>query len=345
MERTMDTTMKSTVQSTTTAQSRKFGRLIRRPEAGALGAMVVVYILFAIVTSGAGFTTYAGTVGWLNQSAELGIIAIAVGLLMVAGEFDLSIGSTVAAAGMIVAVGTTIFGIPIWYTILLALLVGAAIGFLNGMIVTRTGLPSFIVTLASNFLIAGATLGLSRLLAGTSTVSVTSSERAQAVFGSQIYDANVSILWWIATAALATWVLSRTVFGNWIYATGGQEQAAQSAGVPTKQVKVILFATTGLAAALVGIITAITYNTGNAGTGQGFVFQAPVVVVIGGIALNGGYGSPLGVVFGTAIFGIISVGIFYTGWSTDWVSFFLGALLLAAVLTNNYFRKLTMRVS
>jgi simple sugar transport system permease protein len=137
-------------------------------------------------------------------------------------------------------------------------------------------------------------------------------------------------------------VLTQTRFGNWIFATGGNADAAKGAGVPTRRVKTTLFMATGFAAALVGVIQAIEFNIGNAGAGQGYVFQAPIVAVIGGVLLSGGYGSAVGVFLGTVIYGVISVGIFYTGWSTDWVAMFLGILLLLAVSTNNYFRRLAM---
>jgi simple sugar transport system permease protein len=141
---------------------------------------------------------------------------------------------------------------------------------------------------------------------------------------------------------LAGVVLSRTAFGNWIFATGGNPIAARGAGVPINLVKVILFVSTGVAAALVGIIQAIEYNSGNATAGLGYVFQAPIVAVAGGVLLGGGYGSAFGVFLGTVIFGVINVGIFYTGWSKDWVQLFLGALLLAAVPANSYFRCFAM---
>jgi simple sugar transport system permease protein len=325
------------------ALSQQLKRFARRPEFGALGALIAVYILFAFATRGAGFVGASGTVGWLNQAAELGIIAVPIGLLMVAGEFDLSIGSVVAAAGMIVAVGSNVLDIPIWFTIAMAIGVGALVGLANGLMVVGTGLPSFIVTLATNFIVAGATLGVSRLIAGTSTVSVPSSRTAHAVFAMKFGDANIAILWWIIVVAIGSWVLAKSAFGNWIYATGGNRDFATAAGVPTSFVKQVLFVCTGMAAALVGVIIALEFNSGNAAAGQSFVFEAPVVCVIGGIALSGGYGSGIGVLIGTVIFGVISVGIYYTGWNTEWIGFFLGVLLLLAVLTNNYFRNLALR--
>lgn len=316
--------------------------ILRRPEFGAFAAFVLTYIFFAIVTHGAGFISINGTAGWMNLAAELGIVAIPVGLLMISGEFDLSIGSTVGAASMVVAIGTTFFGLPIWPVIGLALVMGALVGLINGLAVVKTNLPSFIVTLATNFIVLGATMGFSRLIANVTSSSIVQSDSARAVFASRWGQANISILWWIVTAMFGAWVLGKTTFGNWIYATGGNLQSARGAGVPVERVKIILFVLTGVAAAFVGILQGVQWNSGNSTYGQGYVFQAPIVVVIGGVLLGGGYGSVVGIFLGTAIFGVISTGIFYTGWSTDWIQLFLGLLLGAAVLANNYVRRIAL---
>jgi simple sugar transport system permease protein len=226
--------------------------------------------------------------------------------------------------------------------IILALVMGVVIGLFNGILTVRTGLPSFIVTLAASFAVGGLSLGFARLLSNTTTVSTTISAPVQGLFAGTWGLANIAILWWMAITLLAGWVLARTAFGNWIFATGGNPVAARGVGVPTAFVKIVLFAVTGAAAALVGIIQAVEYHSGNATSGAGYVFQAPIVAVIGGVLLGGGYGSAFGVFLGTMIFGIINIGIFYTGWSTDWVQLFLGILLLLAVLANSYFRRLAM---
>jgi simple sugar transport system permease protein len=316
---------------------------LRRPETGAVAAFLLTYAFFAVFTYSNGFVSWNASVGWLNLAAELGIVAIPVALLMISGEFDLSIGSTVGASSMVLAIGTNHYGLDIWPMIGLALTMGALVGLANGLAVVRTGLPSFIVTLATNFIVIGATMGIARLLTNVTSSSIISTPSARAIFAGRWEQANVSILWWLLVAALGTWVLSRTVFGNWIYATGGHPDAARGAGVPVARVKTILFVMTGVAAALVGIIQGIQWNSGNATYGMGYVFQAPIVVVIGGVLLSGGYGTVGGVVVATALFGVISTGIFYTGWSTDWIQLFLGSLLGIAVLANAQVRKMTMR--
>lgn len=316
--------------------------LLRRPETGAFAAFLLTYLFFALATPGTGFVSLNGTAGWLNLAAELGIVAIPVGLLMISGEFDLSIGSTVGAASMILALGTNQFGAPTWPMIGLALMAGAVIGLANGLAVVKTKLPSFIVTLATNFIVIGATMGLSRLIANVTSSSIFASDSAKLAFAARFGQANISILWWVLVAYIGYRILAKSSFGNWIYATGGNEDAARAAGVPVERVKIVLFVATGVCAALVGVLQGIQWNSGNSTYGMGYVFQAPIVVVIGGVLLTGGYGSVLGIVFGTALFGVISSGIFYTGWNTDWIQLFLGLLLALAVLANNYVRRLAL---
>lgn len=305
-------------------------------------ALVIVYAFFAATTSGTGFVSVDGTAGWLNAAAELGIIAVPVALLMVAGEFDLSIGSVVGGASIIMGIGTTLYELPTGLVIAVALLFGAIVGVVNGLLIVRIGLPSFIVTLAANFGVAGSALGITRLLTNTSTVSVEASAPAMTLFASHWGQANVAILWWIGITLLGGWILGCTAFGNWIFATGGNPSAARGASVPTEFVKIALFIATGVGAALVGVLQSVEFNSGNATNGQGLVFEAPIVAVIGGVLLGGGYGSTFGVFIGTAIYGTINVGILYTGWNTDWIMAVLGLPLFLAVLANNYFRRLAM---
>jgi simple sugar transport system permease protein len=317
-------------------------RLLRRPEAGAFFAALIVYLFFAIAAWKASFVSLNGAAAWLDTSAELGIMALAIGMLMIAGEFDLSIGSMIGATSIILAIGTNHYGVNPWIMLATVFVLGGLIGLINGLIVVRTGLPSFIVTLAANYGIVGAALGFSRLLTNTTSSSMLTTPGVDFLFASQWGQANIAILWWIVLTLAAMAVLTRTPFGNWIYATGGNIVAARGAGVPTSLVKIVLFVVTALAATLVGAIQAIEFHSGNAANGQGYVFQAPIAAVIGGVLLGGGYGSPLGLFFGSMIYGIISVGIFYTGWNTDWLLLILGALLLAAVLANSYFRRLAL---
>jgi simple sugar transport system permease protein len=319
-----------------------FRRLSRRPEMGALAGTILVYVFFALI-GGQNFVSVGGTSAWLNIASELLIIAIPVGLLMIAGELDLSVGSVLAASSMTLAIVSGTFGLPMIVGVVAALGIGALAGFVNGIITARTNVPSFVVTLGMNFGLVGITLGLSRAITGTTSVPLEVDPFFKAIFGSLIGGQfEVAIFWAIAVALVITWVLQMTPWGNWVFAIGGDKESARATGIPVTRVKISLFVMSGLGAAFVGVIQTSLYNGAQTTSGQSFVFNSIIAVVIGGVLLTGGYGSVFGMVLGTLTFAIVNQGIYYTGWSSDWASFILGALLLAAVLMNNTFRRLAL---
>ncbi|HEY7036467.1 MAG TPA: ABC transporter permease [Thermomicrobiales bacterium] len=328
------------------ASTSWFRRLLLRPEAGAISGAIVVWVFFAIVAGDRGFLSAAGAANYLAVSAELGILAVAVALLMIGGEFDLSIGSTLGACGMIVVILAVQYGWNIWLAIGVSLLFALAVGFFNGFFVNRTGLPSFIVTLGMLFVIRGATIGLTRRETGRTQLGglakVDGYDAAHKVFASQIEIAgasfSVSILWWLVIAALATWILLRTAFGNWITGVGGNAQASRNLGVPVEPVKILLFMGTAASAWLVAVIQAITFQSSDVLRGQYREFYAIVAVVIGGTLLTGGYGTAIGAVLGALIYGMVQQGIVFAGVDADWFQVFLGGMLLAAVLINRFVR-------
>ncbi|MER8479291.1 ABC transporter permease [Mesorhizobium sp. M1163] len=314
-------------------------RLARAPELGAAVAAILLYIFFSIAAAGNGFTSISGTASWLNTAAQLGIIAVPVGMLMIAGEFDLSIGSMVGAGSVTVGIVTGYYGQPLLFGLAIAFCVAMIGGLGNGLLVTRTGVPSFIVTLASNFIIAGLALAISRSMVNSTSIQVQSDGLVSEALAMHWGDFDVAILWWLGIIAVAAWVLGQKQFGNWMFATGGDAEQARRAGVPTAWVKIVLYLCTALASAFVGALQAVQFHTGDATTGQGYVFQAPMVVVIGGVLLLGGYGTVLGVVLGTLIYGFVSAGLFYTGWNTDYAQVVIGVLMVIAVLANSAVRR------
>ena len=342
-------------------------RLMNRPELGAVAGAILVFLFFAIFAGGSGMFGARGIIGVLEVSAQLGILAIAVSLLMIGGEFDLSVGSMIGAAGVIIAIPASQWGWPIGLCIILAFAVAALVGYLNGLIVFRTELPSFIVTLAGLFILRGLTIGFTRLITGRTQVSgvrdLAEGDWIAALFSGEVFGglfswmASVGIIatradgapsvsglpiivvWFLIMGAIATWVLLRTSFGNWIFAVGGDKIAARNVGVPVLRVKVILFICTAAAATLVATIQVL--DAGSADTNRGVLkeFEAIIAAVIGGCLLTGGYGSAIGAMLGALIFGAVQQGIFFTGVNTDWFKVFLGGMLLIAVLFNSYIRK------
>ncbi|MGI8478070.1 MAG: ABC transporter permease [Thermomicrobiales bacterium] len=327
-------------------------RLILRPEFGALAGAVAIWLFFLITAGDRGFLTTRGTASYLQVASELGILAITVCLLMIGGEFDLSIGSMIGATGMIMALLPVKYGWNIWAAIAVSLVFALVVGALNGFVVLQTGLPSFIVTLSSLFILRGATIGLTRKFTGRTNVGgiadVPGYTLAEKIFARRITIAgagfSVSILWWIGLAAVASLVLMRTPFGNWIFGVGGNEQAARNVGVPVRFVKIALFMGTAASAWLVAVIQVATVTSADVLRGTGREFYTIIAVVIGGTLLTGGYGSVVGAVLGALIVGMVNQGIVYAGYDADWFQVFLGAMLLAAVMINRSIRSRALGV-
>ncbi|NIC07772.1 ABC transporter permease [Billgrantia bachuensis] len=345
-------------------------KALSRPELGALAGTILVLAFFLVVARGTGMFTPSGALNFLEVAAQLGIIATAAALLMIGGEFDLSIGSMIGLAGILIAIPVVQYGWPLWAAILLAFSCAALVGATNGYLVNRTGLPSFIVTLGFLFILRGLAIGISRLLTGRTQIGgihqhipgdwmavLFSGEVATGLFGwmaaqgwiSTNFAGNpvvtgipISIVWWLGLTAVATWVLLCTPYGNWIFASGGDANAARNSGVPVHRVKISLFIFTAFSATVFACLQVM--DTGSADTIRGLLkeLEAIIAVVIGGALLTGGYGSAIGAALGALIFGLVQMGIFYTGVNTDWFQVFLGAMLLVAVLFNNFMRKKAM---
>ena len=319
-------------------------RILRRPEIGALLAAVVVAIFFWSQNSL--FLQLDGIANWTDVASTIGIPAVLVALLMIGGEFDLSAGVMTGSAGLMLGILATEVGMNIWIAIVLTLIAATAVGFGNGYMVMKTKLPSFIVTLATFFILQGVNLGVTKAI--TNQVSVSGLDTASGyksaykIFGGHFWsphDFQVTVLWWIVVTILATWVLARTRVGNWIFGVGGDANAARNVGVPVARVKIGLFMTTSFVCALTGIMIALRLASTQAGQGVGAEFQFIIAAVVGGCLLTGGYGSAVGASLGATIIGMAFIGIQFSGWNTDWRYLFLGVILLVAVLVNNYIRK------
>jgi simple sugar transport system permease protein len=321
-------------------------RLLRRPELGALMGAVVIYAMFAGVDSTGIFATINGTARWTDVAATVGIVAVPVALLMIAGEFDLSAGVMIGTSGLLCGLLTTEYGMSMWPAIAITFAFAAGVGLINGWLVMLTGLPSFIVTLAMFFSLRGINLGVTKYLTDTVRVAgvddVDGFESAAKVFASTFwepYDYRIAVVWWIGITLVATTVLTKSRFGNWIYAVGGDQNAARNTGVPVRRTKISLFVSTSMAAALVGIISLTRLKSMQAGQGVGEEFTFIIAAVVGGCLLTGGFGSAIGASIGASIIGMAFIGIAYAGWNTDWSWLFLGVILFAAVLVNTFISK------
>ena len=329
-------------------------RLLAKPAAGALVIVVFVWVVFAILSTARGnaaFLSIPGTLGYLDVAAQVGIIGTAVALLMIAGEFDLSVGSMVGFAGIIIGICATIYGLPIWLSIVIAMVLTTCLGAINGIIVVRTGLPSFIVTLATLFIIAGLSSVLTSLVTNITYIPIDPARIAadpfaglftwklSFKFGDQTTDFQASLVWWTIIAIVGAYVLGRRRFGNWIAGVGGSPVAARNLGVPVARVKIALFATTAFSAAILAAIQSMRFSSADILRGGGLELTAITTAVIGGCLLTGGYGSVAGTALGALALGMAQIGIVYASINADWNKIATGALLLSAVVLNNWIRR------
>ncbi|WP_164202078.1 ABC transporter permease [[Micrococcus luteus] ATCC 49442] len=334
------TKIKSPATDERVAKRSPFQKLLGRPEVGALVGAIVLFIFFALVSST--FTQPNALATILYGSSTIGIMAVGVSLLMIGGGFDLSTGVAVISSALTASMFSWYFSTNVWVGVLLALIVSVGIGFINGWILMKTKLPSFIVTLATFLMLTGLNLGLTRLIGGSvSSPSISTMDgfaSARAVFASSVtiagIDVKITVFIWIALVAVATWVLMRTRVGNWIFAVGGDENAARAVGVPVKATKIGLFMGVGFCGWVLGMHNLFAFDTVQSGEGVGNEFLYIIAAVIGGCLLTGGYGSAVGGAIGAFIFGMANKGIVYAQWNPDWFKFFLGLMLLLATIVN-----------
>ncbi len=319
-------------------------RILGRPEVGALAAAIVIFAFF--YAAAPTFRTLPAASTYLYASSTIGIVAVGVALLMIGGEFDLSSGVAVTTAALTAAMFCYQLSLNVWVGVVVSLVVALAIGFVNGYLVVRTGIPSFLVTLSTFFVLQGLNLGVTKLITGAvATPNVNQLDgfsSARAVFASDIdlgfITLKITVLWWLAFVAIGTWVLLRTRVGNWIFAAGGNEASARAVGVPVRKVKIGLFMAVGFLAWFLGMHLLMNFSSVQAGIGVGNEFVYIIAAVVGGALLTGGYGSAVGSALGAVIFGMTTQGIVFAGWDPNWFKTFLGAMLLMAVMVNLYIK-------
>ena len=333
-------------------------KLMQRPELGALMGVIAIFVIFAGFDATANhlWLSQTGLAAWSQQAAFFGIMAVPVGLLMIGGEFDLSAGVMTGVTALVMALLIGHLHWNAWLAIVGTLVFAALIGLLNGFVVTKSRLPSFIVTLATFFVLRGVSIGGVLLVNhGSSQVSLVGTSfpglaAAKDVFGSTFGSSSsvpsgyqTAVLWFIAVTVVGAWVLGRTTFGNWIFAVGGDANAARNTGVPVARTKIMLFVSTSLAAGLVGIISFTQASSAVSEQGVGYEFYYIIAAVVGGCLLTGGYGSAIGAALGACIIGMAFQGVIYAGWDSSWDFAFLGVILLLAVLVNTFVYRRALR--
>jgi simple sugar transport system permease protein len=346
-------------------------RALMRPEMGAFCGVILVIIFFLLIAADNGMFNPDGIRNWSVVSAQFAIIAVGACLLMIAGEFDLSVGSMIGFAGMVLAISTVHYELPMWLGIIAAFVLSMALGAFNGFLVIKTKLPSFIVTLAFLYILRGLTIFMSVTTTSKTILSgmkpIAEEDWLAPIFGGEAFKwvftwmgnngwietytrgvfegqpvvsgVPALILWAIGLVIFGQFLLTKTRFGNWIFASGGDAHAAEYAGIPVNRVKILMFMFTAFCACVFAMCQVTEFGSAGADRGLLKEFEAIICVVIGGALLTGGYGSVIGAALGAIMFGVVQQGLFFSGAESSLFRVFLGGLLLIAVITNTYIRR------
>lgn len=353
-------------------ETSRLRQALIRPELGGIVGTVAVFTFFLLFAFDSGMFNAQGVLNWSVVSAQFMIIAVGACLLMIAGEFDLSVGSMIGFAGMMIAVFGITLGWPMWMAITVTFVICVAFGALNGYIVVKTGLPSFIVTLATLFILRGFTIFIPQTLERKTIIGgireAAEGDWLAPLFGAKIFTGffqwlgdmgiisvftrgnlkgqpvvngiPMLIVWALVLIVFAHILLTRTRFGNWIFASGGDAQAARYTGVPVDRVKILMFMFTAFCATVFAVCQVMEFGSAGADRGLLKEFEAIIAVVIGGALLTGGYGSVIGAALGALIFGVVQQGLFFANVESSLFRVFLGVILLFAVILNTYIRRM-----
>jgi simple sugar transport system permease protein len=316
---------------------RLFKIYLEKPELAGVVLLVLLVVLFEF-TSGGAFLSYENMRGVLGLLPEVALVAIGVTILMIAGEFDLSVGSVFALAPMVMAV-SMVAGVPFIPAVLLGLLAAAVVGFLNGFITLRFAIPSFITTLGMLFVARSVTVVISG-----GFPPVLPSDIPSWIFSYYVGLIRLSMFWFAVIAIVLAAVLSLTNFGNWIKSTGGQIEAAASMGISTNAVKMICFVQCAILAGFAGIIQVLRLGSPLPSLGEGLELQAVAAAVIGGTSLYGGVGTVLGAIVGALLIRVIDNGLVLSHVDANWFKFAIGTLLILAVVANAWLRRTSRRI-
>lgn len=315
---------------------RLFKLSLQKPELASTMLLLLLVVLFQI-RSDAVFLSINNVRGVLGLLPETALVAVGVTLLMICGEFDLSVGSVFALMPMTMAV-LVVGGFPFWLAVLAGLGLCAVIGFLNGWITIRFDIPSFITTLGMMFMARSMTV----VVSGGFPPRIKPGEVPSWIFVGFVDDGGLiraSVLWFAGFAILISLLLARTNFGNWVRATGGFMPAASAMGIPTGKVKIACFMICSMLAGFAGMVQSLRLNSFLPSIGEGMELQAVAAAVIGGTALAGGVGSIVGGLIGATLIRVIDNGMVMSQVDANWFKFAIGALTIFAVIGNAWLRR------
>ncbi len=311
-----------------------------KPELAGIALLLLLAALFQ-ARSGGVFLSAVNVQGVLGLLPETALVAIGVTILMICGEFDLSVGSVFALTPMVMAV-SMVAGVPFPLAVALGMLAAAGIGLVNGVVTTRFAIPSFIATLGMLFITRSLTIVISGGFPPLLPRDLPTWAFTQYIGPGDLI--RVSFLWLVAIAILASLLMNRTDFGNRIRATGGFQPAAAAMGIPTQRVKTACFVLCSMLAGFAGLLQVLRLGAPLPSIGEGLELQAVAAAVIGGTALTGGIGTVLGGIVGAVLIRVIDNGLVLSRVDANWFKFAIGALTIVAVIANARMREHARRI-
>jgi ribose transport system permease protein len=313
------------------AAKRDVGQLVRSSlqQALAFGTLIVLVIFFAIASPK--FFQWSNISGILLSTAVIGILAVGTTFVIITGGIDLSIGTGMTFAAVITGVAITNFGVPMPLGVVIGLLTGALMGFVNGVNIVYLNLPPFIATLAMMMI----TQGLSLVISGVKPVYIKSPGFQDIALGELIPGLPNAVLILFACAVVAAILLSKTILGRYNYAIGSNEEAARLSGVNTHKWKIIIYAVAGVFTGIAGVTIAARLGSAQPQLGSGYELQAIAAVIIGGTSLLGGRGSILGTLIGALVMSVLINGLRILSIQTEWQTVVVGLVILFAVFADS----------
>ena len=341
----VDSTAKAGFSEPVERQRSWLRRLLGQREAGIFSAAVFLFVILTIVNqdaTGNKFTQAGNLLTIARQISLVTIIAVGMTYIIIAGEIDLSVGSLFAVTGIVLGILIKQTSLNPWLALLISMALGISIGLMNGLITTKLGVPSFVVTLGGLSALRGVALGLAGgwPVAGLPQHNFFNVSGGYLVIQTDTYNSiPMQVVWMVVVLVIGWWLLSKTRFGYHLYATGSNKQAAILAGIGVDGVKIRAFMLIGFLAALASSLQLGFFKSFQPTSGQGLELQVIAAVIIGGTNLFGGSGNVIGTLLGAIIIGMINNGLILAGVPTYWQFVAIGVIIVFAVILDLQIRK------
>ena len=313
--------------------TEKLGKKLDMQKLLAPAALVILYILFAIV--GNNFATWDTAENILQSAYYIGFMAFGVTFIIITGGIDLSLGTVMMCSALVGAYSFNAWGLPLWVGVLITLAIAVLFGLMNGIMVAKLGLPPFIATLGSQMISMGIGSIITKVQAQTwpAASAEVGGWFKKALVRTKVFDAiPIGAIWLLVFFIIACLILHKSKFGRYLYAIGSNEEAARLSGINTANWKIGAYVLSGFFIGMAALFYAAVYSTITPGTGAGQEMHGITGVIVGGTSMAGGSGTMVGTLIGVFIMSVLKNGLPACGLQAPWQNFFTGVVVIGAVL-------------